>query len=242
MASMWPPKKNTAFTLYFTLYKNDGTVVANPGTITKKVSIDGGDVADIAANVTEENTTYGQCSLVIAAGEMNGDAIWIYIADDTSGCVPFTATIYTTGNTQDGIEAKVDDVPTVAEFEARTLAAASYFDPAADAVAHVTLCDTCTTNTDMRGTDNAATAADVNEQVLDVLNVDIFAEPGQGAPAATASLVAKIGYLYKAWRNRITQTASQYSLYGDDAETVDQKAAFSDDATTADRGEIESGP
>lgn len=101
MASQYPPKKNAAFTLFFTLYKNDGTVVANPGTITKKVSIDGGDVADIAASVTEEDTTYGQCSVVLSAAEMNGDAIWIYITDNTSGTVPFTATIYTTGSTLD---------------------------------------------------------------------------------------------------------------------------------------------
>ena len=91
MATMWPPKKNTAFILSFTLYKNDGTVVANPGTYTKKVSIDGGAVADITASVTEENTTYGQLSLVLSADEMNGDWIWVYVTDDTAGTVPFTA-------------------------------------------------------------------------------------------------------------------------------------------------------
>ena len=36
----------------------------------------------------------------------------------------------------------------------------STFDPAADTVAHVTLVDTTTTNTDMRGTDGAATPGD----------------------------------------------------------------------------------
>src|SRR5690606_13729075 len=34
--------------------------------------------------------------------------------------------------------AAVADIPTVAEFEARTLVAANYFDPAADTVANVT--------------------------------------------------------------------------------------------------------
>ncbi len=118
MASQFPPKKNTAFTLYFTLYKNDGTVIANPGTITKKVSIDGAAVADIAAAVTEEDTTYGQCSVVLAAGEMNGDAIWVYIKDDTTGCVPFTCTLYTAAQTldeldavADAIKAKTDNLP-----------------------------------------------------------------------------------------------------------------------------------
>lgn len=105
MASQWPPKKNTAFTLYFTLYKNDGTVIANPGTYTKKVSIDGGAMADVAASVTEEDTTYGQLSLVIASGEMNGDAIWIQVKDDTAGCIPLTVTLYTAADTQDEVKA-----------------------------------------------------------------------------------------------------------------------------------------
>lgn len=108
MASQYPPKKNAAFTLYFTLYKNDGTVIANPGTITKKCSIDGGSVADITASITEEDTTYGQCSVVLSDEEMNGDAIWIYIVDDTSGCVPYTCTLYTSVSTFDEIKAKVD--------------------------------------------------------------------------------------------------------------------------------------
>ena len=95
MASQWPPKKGEAFTLYFTLFKNDGTIIANPGTITKKVSIDGGAIADLSNTVTEEDTTYGQCSLVFSTSEMNGDAIWYYIVDDTSGCVPCVGVIYT---------------------------------------------------------------------------------------------------------------------------------------------------
>lgn len=115
MASMWPPKKGVAFTLYFTLYTAAGAVIANPGTITKKVSIDGGDVADIAASVTEENTTYGQCSLVLSAAEMTGDAIWVYIADDTSGCVPFTATLYTVAYTLDEMAAAIPSVATIAD-------------------------------------------------------------------------------------------------------------------------------
>src|SRR5262245_22912673 len=68
------------------------------------------------------------------------------------------------------------------------------------------------------------------------------AEPGQGTPPATTTALAKLDYLYKAWRNRTTQTASQYSLYADDAATVDHKATFSDNGTTADRGEVATGP
>ena len=84
--------------------------------------------------------------------------------------------------------------------------------------------------------------AEINTEVVDTLNVDTYAEPGQGAPAATTSLAAKIGYLYKAWRNKSEQTASTHSLYDDTGVTVDQKATVSDDGTTATKGEVGSGP
>lgn len=89
---------------------------------------------------------------------------------------------------------------------------------------------------------NDISTSDVNAQVVDALATDTYAEPGQGAPAATTTLAAKINYLYKAWRNKSTQTATQYSLYADDASTVDQKATCSDDATTFTKGETATGP
>jgi hypothetical protein len=87
-----------------------------------------------------------------------------------------------------------------------------------------------------------ATPAQVNAEVLDVLNVDTFAEPGQEAPAATNTLAKKIGYLFKFLRNKVTQDATTLSVYDDAGTTVDQKASVSDDATTFTRGEIGSGP
>ncbi len=67
-------------------------------------------------------------------------------------------------------------------------------------------------------------------------------EPGQGAPAVNAPPLTKLAFLYKAWRNKKTQTASTLSLFADDATTVDQKATVSDDGTTFTSGEIASGP
>lgn len=84
--------------------------------------------------------------------------------------------------------------------------------------------------------------AQINTEVVDTLNTDTYAEPGQGAPLATTSLAAKINYLYKGWRNKSTQTASTYSLYDDAGTTVDQKVTVSDDATTATKGEVATGP
>lgn len=88
----------------------------------------------------------------------------------------------------------------------------------------------------------ALSAAQVNAEVVDAINVDTYAEPGQEAPAATASIVKKIGYTYKFLRNRKTQDATTLKVYGDDATTVDQKSTVSDNGTTYDQGEIASGP
>lgn len=86
-----------------------------------------------------------------------------------------------------------------------------------------------------------ATSADVLTQVNAALDTAV-SQPGSGAPAANPSIRTAIAYLFKAWRNRVTQTDTQYSLYNDNATTIDQKATFSDDTVTADRGEIASGP
>ena len=107
MASQVPPVRGASFTLYFTLYKNDGTVVVHPGTYTKKIIKDGGSIADIAATPTEEDITYGCQSIVISATEMTADAVWIYITDNTSGTVPYTVTIYTTAQTLDTVKTSI---------------------------------------------------------------------------------------------------------------------------------------
>lgn len=85
-------------------------------------------------------------------------------------------------------------------------------------------------------------AAQVNTEVVDALNVDTYAEPAQGTPAATTTLVNKIAFLYKYLRNRVTVTATTISVFNDDALTVDHKSTHSDDATTYDRGEFITGP
>lgn len=89
---------------------------------------------------------------------------------------------------------------------------------------------------------NDLSAAQVNAEVVDALATDTYAEPGQGAPAATTTLAAKINYLYKAWRNKSDQDATTYQLYDDAGTTVDQKATISDSAGTFTKGEVATGP
>ena len=87
---------------------------------------------------------------------------------------------------------------------------------------------------------NAAWDAEVQSEVQDALDAAV-AEPGQGTPAANASISTKISFVYKAWRNRTTQTATEYALYGDDGVTKDQEAALSDDTVTLVKGEVATG-
>ena len=66
-------------------------------------------------------------------------------------------------------------------------------------------------------------------------------EPGQGAPPVNPDLATKIDYLYKAWRNKKTQTATLLTVFADDGTTADHKSTVSDDGTTFTAGEIVTG-
>lgn len=98
------------------------------------------------------------------------------------------------------------------------------------------------TNAPTAGDLTATMKTSVNAEVLDVLNVDTFTEIGQEAPAATQTIRKMIAYLYKAFRNRKTQTATTLSIFDDAGTTVDHKATISDDGTTYVHGEIATGP
>jgi len=176
---------------------------------------------------------------------------------------PTTATLASTTNITAGTIATVTNVTTVNGLAAGVITAASI---AADAITDAKVASDVTIAsvtgavgsvtgavgsvtgnvggnvTGSVGSLAAQAKADVNTEVVDALATDTYAEPGQGTPAATASLSAKIGYLFKAWRNRTTQTATEYSLYNDNATTVDQKATVSDNGTTYDKTEVATGP
>lgn len=101
-----------------------------------------------------------------------------------------------------------------------------------------------TVDADQGGISYGFRCTDAYAQLLATLAMldDPRAEPAQGAPAVNPDAMTKLDFLYKAWRNRVTQTDTQYSLYNDDAVTVDHKATTSDDSTTFDKGEIATGP
>jgi hypothetical protein len=84
-------------------------------------------------------------------------------------------------------------------------------------------------------------AADVNAQVLDVLNTDTFDEPGDENPGSNVTLITKIGYLYKFLRNKTETTATRIHVYNAAESNKDQSSIISDDGTTATRGKFQAG-
>ena len=98
------------------------------------------------------------------------------------------------------------------------------------------------TGSDTDGTDGITEVLNLTDTAERFsLGEDRVSEPGQATPAATATLKSKVAYLYKAWRNKKTQTATEFNLFADDGTTVDQQATVSDDGTTATIGEIAQG-
>jgi hypothetical protein len=85
------------------------------------------------------------------------------------------------------------------------------------------------------------TTAQINAEVVDALNVDTYAEPGQEAPGATVSLAKKISYLYKSWLNKKTQDATDWKLYNNAGAVVDQKATVSEAGGTVTKGKVGTG-
>ena len=84
--------------------------------------------------------------------------------------------------------------------------------------------------------------ANINSEVDTALATTTYAEPAQGTPGANISIEEKISFIYKFMRNRVTSTATEISVFNDNAITVDHKSTHSDDATTYDRGEFTTGP
>lgn len=149
-------------------------ITGDAANITANVRIDGG-----AANAVDDtNPTEledGYYIFDLTATETNGDLLLLAPASSTADVqvIAVPGAVWTRPanfnemgiesdgdltkvNTLDGHTAQtadhtagIADIPTVSEFNARTLVAADYFDPATDAVANVTLCATTTSLTNV---------------------------------------------------------------------------------------------
>lgn len=95
---------------------------------------------------------------------------------------------------------------------------------------------------DADGGVDATELAVIKTAAVAALNTDTYGEPGQGDPPVTTTIVLKLGYLYKAWRNKKSNDATTKKLFADDGSTVDQKAAVSEAAGTVTDNEWQTGP
>lgn len=86
------------------------------------------------------------------------------------------------------------------------------------------------TNAPTAGDLTATMKTSVNTEVVDVLNVDTYAETS-GVPAGTATLVSKISRLYDALIDKLTTTASKKQFFNN-AGVVQWEKDLSDDSVT----------
>ncbi len=77
---------------------------------------------------------------------------------------------------------------------------------------------------------NDISTAQVNAEVLDVLDTDTFGEP-TGVPPASASITDKLGYVYMGLRNKITVTSTKKTFF-DDSDNAEWEKDLSDDGST----------
>lgn len=170
-------------------------VTADQANITANVRIDAGGanaVDDTNPTVLED----GYYSFGITAAESNGDSIVITPVSSTGNVnvIGVPGAVYT----------RAAFGPTVTEFNARTLVAASYFDPTADAVSNVTLVATTTASTDA-------------ETAIAALN---------DAPAVTAATIANLVWDTDATARQTQGTFGQaIGDPGADATTIYQAVA-----------------
>lgn len=82
---------------------------------------------------------------------------------------------------------------------------------------------------------STAAKAEINAEVLDVLNTDTFAELS-ALPGASPTIVQMIQWSYQMARFKLTATSSEQKLYKADSSTVLGTSTLSDDGTTFTRG------
>ena len=259
MSSFVPPKKNAAFTFYVSLVSQADTKImqANPtlaaGDV--KVAVDDAAPGNLATLPAVDADFTKRVKVSLSAAEMNGDNITV-IFSDAAGAewCDQTINLQTTARQIDDLAwptttGRSIDVTAAGEVgldldnTSGTIAAAQI---ATDAITAAKIAAGAITASEAPNLDAAistrATPAQVNTEVSDVMKTDTVALPGQGTPTATPTMEAILGWIYKTFRNKKEQTATEWRLFNDAGTVVDSKATVSDDATTATKEEIASGP
>jgi len=201
-------------------------------------------VAATAANGFEVGKSY---TCILSAGTVDSVSVIGEVVGHFT--IDMSAAALDLANGTDGLGALrtlLLDIPTVSEFNARTLVAASYFDPTTDTVATVTnltghIAQTGDTYALANGATGFAAIDTVVDAILAMLD-DPRGEPAQGAPGVSVDLATKIDFIYKLLRNKKDQDGVLTQYYNDAGTVVDHKATTSEVGGLVTSEEIVSGP
>jgi len=225
MATMLPAKKNTAFTTYVSLRDQADTRLfkANPTLATGDVQVLGlGETSwsNIGTLPSAVPSASKNLKVDLSASEMNFDVVVVQFSDQSGAeWCDLKLVIYTSA-------INFDDIPTASEINAEVDTALSEYDPPTKAELDSGLAGL-----------NDLTAAEINAEVLDVLNTDTFSEL-TAIPGATTTLTNMIRLLYLHLRNRVVQSGASQTIYADDNSTPVGSANAWDDGTSAEKGKF----
>ena len=245
---MYPIKQSTAITVPFFVHDASGDAVTGltDGSFTKRISKNGTAFGAMTVTITElENgwysiplsTSHSDTNGILSITFTNAGAKQVNLqfrveTKLTDDLVDLTAAQV---NTQADLALTDYDGPTNAEMIARTILAASYFDPAVDAVANVTLVATTTDVTnqvtaDMTAVSGDTVAADNLEATfdgtgyLDNVAPSTQAQVGQLSTGSAAISVAAESAVITVGTevNTYTSTAQLDGIYHEVSDTAGQ--------------------
>ena len=124
----------------------------------------------LVAGSTVDNF-YNDQLLIVVSGTGAGQTRVITAYDGSTKTITLDESFATVPVASDRVIVQTDHVHSVSQIQeglatSAEIAALNDFDPDNDVVANVALVDVTTTNTDMRGTDNAATLSDVKQAAI----------------------------------------------------------------------------
>jgi len=256
-------KYNQATNINFELFEVDGVdfrvdaVHASGDSVIMK---DNGAEANTGSGFVDEGRGY---SLALTAAEMSAARVVIYIVDQTATKIWLDKAIvietYGNASAEHAFDLDTASTAQTADNDTKlttllariigTLATGTHNPATAAQIAVLSdwidggrldlilddiLVDTGTTIPATLAT--LPTNAEVNLEMLDVMTIDTFAEPGS-VPAATSTLKDKIGWPFTMTRNKMLQTATTSTLRNDADSGDIATSTVSDDTTTFTRGE-----
>jgi hypothetical protein len=234
------PQKNVAYRVTFPIFDADGDLVTGAASLDSEVSKDGGTFADCTNEATEIATSSGMYYLDLTSTEMNADTVAVIVKTGTAGAKTTPIVLYP----EEAGDIRVNVTQISGDGGAADNLEADY-DGTGYNKSNSTI-GTCTTNTDMRGTDSAATASalSTHDGKLDTAQADLDILTGTDgatlatsqpnyAPATATALTAHDGKLDTVDTNidtLVTRVGVPANIDGGGATLSDNNKKFADDS------------